>query len=214
MRTLSHTGWCALVAATWISSAIAGIDQPWNEPQDLAPGDGAHLGWALLTLAATFALFAWAPRVFLGGLALFFIGVTVNQWFGGVAAVVACIAMCVWWLLPSREAKRPPSCRDDPPPQPDEASELRAKPVCNHPQREVPPAHHDAPARCSPPAEQIPDTRRIANLRARIDSQTKRSWVKSSSTCACGQSLKIESGFKGVVRCDSCGRLSRIGLDG
>ena len=213
VRTRYYRGLCAVVAVTGISSALAGVDQPWNEPQDIALGDGAYFGWALLTLAAEFALFAWAPRVFLGGLALFFIGATVNRWFGGDVATVVCIATCIWWLLPSRGAKARLDCRNGPPPKPEEAPELPAKPVCTQPQRDAPPAHHTAPARCSKPTEQISDTRRIANLRARIDNETKPSWVKLSSSCACGQALKIKPGFKGVARCDNCGHLTRIGLD-
>jgi len=216
MRTVRHRDRHSVTAViTWMSSssAFAGIDQPWNEPLDVSPGDSAFLGWAIVMLVGQFALFAWAPRLFLGGLALFFIGTTVYRWFGGMAAVVACIATCVWWLLPSREAKKRLESRKNPSPKPEKAPESSAKQVCTQPQRDAPPAHHTAPARCSKPTEQISDTRRIANLRARIDNETKPSWVKLSSSCACGHALKIKPGFKGVARCDNCGRLTRIGLD-
>ena len=61
------------------------------------------------------------------------------------------------------------------------------------------------------PAGQATDTPRVAHLRAKIDKETKQSWVRPSS-CPCGNPLKIESGFKGVARCDVCGRLTRVGM--
>jgi hypothetical protein len=167
-----------------------------------------------LALAAEFALFAWAPRVFLGGLALLFIGGAVNRWFGSEVAAVTCIAMCIWWLLPSRGAKtRLQGCDNPLPLQAEEAPEVPATPVSVLAPEDAPPAHHKDAISSRAPAGKVTDTPRVAHLRAKIDKETKQSWVRPSS-CPCGNPLKIEPGVKGVVRCEVCGRLTRVGLDG
>ena len=214
MGKLNNRVWCAILAVSWISGAAAGIDQPWNDPRDIAPGDGGYLGWALLVLAAEFALFAWAPRVFLGGLALLCIGWVVNRWFGSEAAAVTCTVMCIWWLLQSRGAKtRLHGCDNPLPLQVDEAPEVPTMHVDMYAPEDAPPAHLKWVTSSRAPARQVTDTPRVAHLRAKIDKETKQSWARPSF-CPCGHPLKIEHRFKGAVRCEVCGRLTRVGLDG
>lgn len=214
MGKLNHKVWCAVLAVSWISGAAAGIDQPWNEPRDIAPGAGGYLGWALLALSAEFALFVWSPRVFLGGLALLLIGGAINRWFGSEAAALTCIAMCIWWLLPSRGAKtRLQGCDNPLPLQAEESPEVPTTPVRILAPEDAPLAHHKGAISSRAPARQVTDTPMVTHLRAKIDKETKQSWARPSF-CPCGHPLKIEHRFKGAVRCEVCGRLTRVGLDG
>lgn len=50
---------------------------------------------------------------------------------------------------------------------------------------------------------------RISRLRSEIDRQNNSRWG-GKSVCQCGADLKSPPGYKGTIRCDECGRLTRI----
>lgn len=209
------------------ASAGVGDDSSWCEDG----GGGSGSWWGLiLVVIFVFGALAGGGHTMMVVVALI-IGATLAQWFGGIIGVFAGAGFLIW-IYGTKKEKPITQNSGRIPSQGQLAEKLEestandySKKITSH-QKQPPKTDEDAffvetttpkPVRQKPDASSRPAYKPMTGrqgdeLIARDKSKSSASKTPSMQ-CQCGKAHSVAADWRGVLRCDACGRLNRVNLD-